>query len=403
MKPRQIAPRVHLVGVVDWDRRLFDALIPLPDGTSYNAYFVQGSEKNALLDTVDPAHWETLSRQLDELPAPDYLVIQHVEQDHSGSTPMLLERFPELTIVCNEKARGLLVDHLHVEEARFHIVSDGDTLSLGDKTFTFLSTPWVHWPETMCTWLEEDGILFSCDFFGSHYATSDVFADRHEVYDGAKRYYAEIMMPFGVQVTKNIEKVTKYPIAFICPSHGPVYDEPTFIVAAYRDWAGGDPQNIVCMPYVSMHDSTRMMVDHLTSALTDRGVSVERFDLTTLDAGELASSLVHAGTIVLGTSTILAGPHPLAANAAFLANALRPQAKFATVIGSYGWGGKTVETLVGMMPKLKVELLEPVLAKGRPRAADYAALDALADTIVVKHQGLAPRNLADLTVCRTDA
>ena len=402
MKSRKIAPNVHLIGVVDWDRRLFDALIPLPDGTSYNAYFVQGSEKNALVDAVDPAHWQTLSRQLDELPAPDYLVIQHVEQDHSGSTPMLLERFPELTIVCNEKARGLLIDHLHVEEARFHIVSDGDTLSLGDKTFTFLSTPWVHWPETMCTWLEEDGILFSCDFFGSHYATSDVFADRHEVYDGAKRYYAEIMMPFGVQVTKNIEKVTKYPIAFICPSHGPVYDDPAFIVAAYRDWAGGDPQNIVCMPYVSMHDSTRMMVDHLTSALTDRGVSVERFDLTTLDAGELASSLVHAGTIVIGTSTILAGPHPLAANAAFLANALRPRAKCATVIGSYGWAGKTVETLVGMMPKLKVELLEPVLAKGKPRAADFDALDALADTIVVKHQGLAPRNFADLTVCRTD-
>lgn len=402
MKPRQIAPHVHLIGVVDWDRRLFDALIPLPDGTSYNAYFVQGSEKNALLDTVDPARWQTLSRQLDELPAPDYLVIQHVEQDHSGSTPMLLERFPELTIVCNEKARGLLIDHLHVDDARFHIVADGDTLSLGDKTLTFLSTPWVHWPETMCTWLEEDRILFSCDFFGSHYATSDVFADKHEVYDGAKRYYAEIMMPFGVQVTKNIAKVTQYPIRIICPSHGPAYDDPAFIVAAYRDWAGGDPQNIVCMPYVSMHDSTRMMVDHLTSALTDRGVSVERFDLTTLDAGELASSLVHAGTIVIGTSTILAGPHPLAAHAAFLANALRPQAKYATVIGSYGWGGKTVETLVGMMPKLKVELLEPVLAKGKPRVADYAALDVLADTIVVKHQGLAPRNFADLSVCRTD-
>ena len=403
MKPRQIAPRVHLVGVVDWDRRLFDALIPLPDGTSYNAYFVQGSEKNALLDTVDPAHWQTLSRQLDELPAPDYLVIQHVEQDHSGSTPMLLERFPELTIVCNEKARAMLIDHLHVDDARFHIISDGDTLSLGDKTFTFLSTPWVHWPETMCTWLEEDQILFSCDFFGSHYATSDVFADKHEVYDGAKRYYAEIMMPFGAQVTKNIEKVTQYPMRIICPSHGPAYDDPAFIVAAYRDWAGGDPQNIVCMPYVSMHDSTRMMVDHLTSALTDRGVSVERFDLTTLDAGELASSLVHAGTIVIGTPTILAGPHPLAANAAFLANALRPRAKFATVIGSYGWGGKTVEMLAGMMPKLKVELLEPVLVKGKPRAADYAALDALADTIAAKHQGLAPRNFADLSVCRTDA
>jgi flavorubredoxin len=401
MKPREIVANVHLIGAVDWDRRLFDALIPLPHGTSYNAYFVQGSEKNALIDTVDPVHWQTLSRQLDELPAPDYLVIHHVEQDHSGSTPMLLERFPELTIVCNEKARGMLIDHLHVDDARFHIVADGDDVSLGDKTLKFLFTPWVHWPETMSTWLVEDKILFTCDFFGSHYATSDVFADKHEVYDGAKRYYAEIMMPFGAQVLKNIEKVTQYPIAIIGPSHGPVYDDPGFIIEAYRDWAGGEPQNIVCLPYVTMHDSTRLMVDHLTAALTDRGVAVERFDLTTLDAGELASSLVHAGTIVLGTPTVLTGPHPLAMYAAVLANALKPRTKYATVIGSYGWAGKTVETLAGLMPKLKVEFLEPVLAKGMPRDADYAALDALADTIAEKHKDLAPRNFADLTVCRT--
>ena len=402
MKPREIVPNVHLIGAVDWDRRLFDALIPLPHGTSYNAYFVQGSEKNALIDTVDPVHWQTLSRQLDELPAPDYLVVHHVEQDHSGSTPMLLERYPELTIVCNEKAKGMLIDHLHVEDARFRVVADGESISLGDKTLTFLFTPWVHWPETMSTWLDEDKILFSCDFFGSHYATSDVYADKHEVYDDAKRYYAEIMMPFGAQVLKNIEKVTQYPIAIIGPSHGPVYDDPGFIIEAYRDWAGGEPQNIVCLPYVTMHDSTRLMVDYLTAALTDRGVAVERFDLTALDAGELASSLVHAGTIVLGTPTVLTGPHPLAAYAAFLANALKPRAKFATVIGSYGWAGKAVETLVGMMPKLKVELLDPVLAKGMPREADYAALDALADTIAEKHKDLAPRNFADLTVCRTE-
>ena len=402
MKPRRIVPNVHLIGAVDWDRRLFDALIPLPDGTSYNAYFVQGSEKNALIDTVDPVHWRTLSLQLDELPAPDYLVIHHVEQDHSGSTPMLLERFPELTIICNEKARGMLIDHLHIDDARFQVVADGESISLGDKTLKFLFTPWVHWPETMSTWLEQDRILFSCDFFGSHYATSDIFADKHEVYDGAKRYYAEIMMPFGAQVLKNIQKVTQYPIAIIGPSHGPVYDDPGFIIEAYRDWAGGEPQNIVCLPYVTMHDSTRLMVDYLTAALTDRGVAVERFDLTTLDAGELASSLVHAGTIVLGACTVLTGPHPLAAYAAFLANALRPRARFATVIGSYGWAGKTVETLVGMMPKLKVELLDPVMVKGLPRAADYAALDALADTIAEKHADLAPRNFADLTVCRIE-
>jgi flavorubredoxin len=402
MKPREIVPNVHLIGAVDWDRRLFDALIPLPDGTSYNAYFVHGSEKNALIDTVDPVHWRTLSLQLDELPTPDYLVINHVEQDHSGSTPMLLERYPDLTIVCNEKARGMLIDHLHVDDARFHVVADGDEVSLGDKTLRFLFTPWVHWPETMSTWLEEEKILFSCDFFGSHYATSDVFADKHEVYDGAKRYYAEIMMPFGAQVLKNIAKVTQYPIRIIGPSHGPVYDDPGFIIEAYRDWAGGEPQNIVCLPYVTMHDSTRLMVNHLTAALTDRGVAVERFDLTTLDAGELASSLVHAGTIVLGTPTVLAGPHPLAMYAAVLANALRPRAKYATVIGSFGWAGKTVETLVGMMPKLKLELLDPVMVKGMPRETDYAALDTLADAIATKHKDLAPRNFADLTVCRTE-
>ncbi len=289
MKPRLITDDVYLLGAVDWDRRLFDALIPLPDGTSYNAYFVQGAEKNVLLDTVDTAKCRTLMAQLDTLPAPDYLVIHHVEQDHSGCTPALLDRFPELTVVCNEKARGMLVDHLHVDDARFHVVADGDTLELGGKTLTFLFTPWVHWPETMSTWLEQDRILFSCDFFGSHYATNDVFADKHEVYDGAKRYYAEIMMPFGGQVLKNIEKVTKYPIRYIGPSHGPVYNDPAFIIEAYKDWAGGEPQNIVCLPFVSMHDSTLLMVDHLTSALTDRGVAVERFDLTTLDAGELAT------------------------------------------------------------------------------------------------------------------
>ena len=128
-----------------------DVLIPLPDGTSYNCYFVAGSDGNALIDTVDPAKCDTLMAQLDELPAPDYLVIHHVEQDHSGCAPLLLERFPELTIVCNEKARAMLIDHLHVDDARFQVVADGDTLSLGDKTLTFLFTPWVHWPETMST------------------------------------------------------------------------------------------------------------------------------------------------------------------------------------------------------------------------------------------------------------
>jgi flavorubredoxin len=395
---------VFSIGAIDWDRRLFDELIPLPEGTTYNAYVVKGSDKIALLDTVDPAKNQTLMGNLVSLGIDkiDYIVAHHAEQDHSGSIPDILMLYPGAKVVTNAKCRSMLIDLLHVEEDRFLVVEDNAALPLGGKTLRFIYTPWVHWPETMCTYLEEDKVLFSCDFFGAHLAESNLFvADEPLVLEAAKRYYAEIMMPFSTQVTKNVEKVAKLPMRYVAPSHGPVYDDPAFIIEAYREWAAGDPQNLVCLPFVSMHDSTLLMVEHLTAALTDRGVAVERFDLASLDAGELASSLVLAGTIVLGTPTVLTGPHPLAAYAAVLANALKPRTRYATVIGSYGWGGKTVDTVVGMMGRLKVEFLEPVLAKGMPREADFAALDALADTIAQKHQGLRPRKSADLAG-RTD-
>jgi flavorubredoxin len=391
MKARAICENVQLLGAVDWDRRLFDSLIPLPYGTSYNVFLVSGSEKTALIDTVDPAQWAVLEEQLAAVPVIDYIVIQHTEQDHSGSLPMVLERYPQAKVVTNDRCLKMCVDHLHIDPARAQVVADGESLSLGDKTLTFVLTPWVHWPETMCTWLAEDRILFSCDFFGSHLATSDVYADEHLIYHMAKRYYAEIMQPFAAQVAKDLEKVEQYPIATIAPSHGPVWARPAFIMDAYRDWATAAPKNLVCLPYVSMHGSTQLMVEDLTAALVERGVAVERFDLTTVDSGELASSLIDAATVVIGTSTVVLGPHPAAAYAAFLANVLKPKAKYATVIGSYGWGGKAPERLVEMMPNLKVELLDPVMVKGLPREADYAALDALAAAIAKRHEGLAAR------------
>jgi flavorubredoxin len=391
MKARTICDNVYLLGAVDWDRRLFDALIPLPEGTSYNAYLVQGSEKTALIDTVDPSKWHELEAQLATVPRLDYVVIQHTEQDHSGILPKVLALYPDAKVVTNERCLKMCVDHLHVDPARGQVVADGDTLSLGDKTLAFVITPWVHWPETMCTWLAEDAILFSCDFFGSHLATSDVFADEGATYRTAKRYYAEIMQPFATQVAKDLDKVSAFPLSTIAPSHGPAWARPSFIMDAYRDWATAAPRNLVCLPYVTMHESTRLMVDALTSDLVERGVAVERFDLTVADVGDLAASLVDAATIVLGTPTVLAGPHPLAAYAAFLANALKPKARHAAVIGSFGWGGKTVEKLVEMMPNLKVELLGSVLAKGLPHAGDYADLESLADAIAERHVGLAAR------------
>jgi flavorubredoxin len=389
MKPREIRRGIYCVGAIDWDRRLFDSLIPLPDGTSYNSYLIKGSEKTALMDTVDPTMEQVLENHLNELKVKDidYLVAHHAEQDHSGSIPWVLEKYPKAKVVCTPKCKGMLVDLLLIPEDRVITVEDKETISLGDRTLEFIYAPWVHWPETMVTYLREERILFSCDFFGSHLATTDLYVtDEGQVYEAAKRYYAEIMMPFRTIIQKNLEKIKDYQIDIIAPSHGPMHDKPEFIVKAYHSWAFDEPKNIVVLPYISMHGSTRKMVAYFVEALAQRGVTVKQFDLTVTDLGKLAMSLVDAATVVIGTPTVLAGPHPNAVYAAFLANALRPNLKFASIIGSYGWGGKTLEQLTALLPNLKVELLEPVLIKGYPREADFKALDNLAEAIAQKHK-----------------
>jgi flavorubredoxin len=387
MKLRKIREGVHWLGAIDWDRRLFDSLIPLPDGTSYNAYLIAGSKKTVLLDTVDPAKTDELMRQLDGVPRIDLVVSHHAEQDHSGAIPQVLERYPQAKVVCSAKAKPMLMDLLRIPEVAFITVSDGETISLGDKTLRFIYTPWVHWPETMVTYLEEDRILFSCDLFGSHIASSDLLVtDQGRVYEAAKRYFAEIMMPFRSVIEKNLDKLKAFDIQMIAPSHGQIYDKPAWIVTAYQDWVMSTPHNLVVLPYVSMHGSTRKMVDHLVSALVEQGVRVELFNLAVADIGKLAMALVDAATVVVGVPTVLAGPHPLAAYATFLANALRPKVKFLAIIGSYGWGGRTVEILAGMIPNLKVEILNPVLCKGLPSESDFRALDDLAAAIAAKHK-----------------
>jgi len=386
MKPRKITEGIYWLGALDWNRRLFDALIPLPDGTSYNAYLLQGSEKTALLDTVDPSTTGTLMAQLKDIPRLDYVVSHHAEQDHSGSLPAVLAQYPDAQLLCTPKARGMLIDLLDLAADRITPVEDGQTLSLGDKTLKFIYTPWVHWPETMVTYLEEDRILFSCDFFGSHLATTDLYATEERIYEPAKRYYAEIMMPFHGAIKGNLEKLQGYDIDLIAPSHGPLYRRPAFILAAYQDWVASDPKNIVVLPYASMHGSTAKMVEHLIGTLVEQGVSVEPFDLAVTDIGKLAMALVDAATIVVGTPTVMVHPHPLVVYAAYLANALRPKARFVSMIGSYGWGTKAAETLTGMLPNLKVEILNPVICKGFPRDKDFAALDDLARTIAARHR-----------------
>ncbi len=388
---RMLKPNVYAVGANDWDRRLFDSLIPLPDGTSYNAYLVKGSDKTALLDAVDPTKSDVLIENLVKAGADrlDYVVAHHGEQDHSGGIPDILTLWPDAKVVTNSKCKGMLVNLLNISEDKFITVNDGQTLSLGDKTLQFIYIPWVHWPETMGTYLQEDKILFPCDFFGSHLATSNLFVDDEAVvYEAAKRYYAEIMMPFRSAIKNNLEKIKPLDIEIIASSHGPIYDKPEFIINAYKDWVSDRVKNEVALPYISMHGSVRKMVEHFVEALIERDITVKQFDLTQTDIGKLAMSLVDAATIVLGSPTVLTGAHPKVAYAAILANALRPKTKFTSIIGSYGWGGKMVEQIAGLIPNLKVEILEPVVAKGYPKEDDFTALDKLADGILTKHKEL---------------
>lgn len=389
MHKRKITEDVFLLGAVDWNRRLFDSLIPLPDGTSYNAYLIKGSEATVLIDTADPTKLHILMDQLKDIDRIDYLVANHAEQDHSGSLSQVAEKYPQARILTTPKCKDMLIDLLQIPAERFQTVADGQTISLGNKTLEFLHTPWVHWPETMCTYLKEAQILFSCDFFGSHYATTDLFVkDRSAVYEAAKRYYAEIMMPFRTIIRKNLDRVMSLDVKMIAPSHGPIYDDPAFIMDAYAEWVSDDVKNEVVLPYISMHGSTAAMVQYLTGALAERGVKVYLFDLAATDIGKLAIALVDAATIVIGTPTVHVGPHPAVFYAAHLANALRPKLRFASIIGSYGWSSKAIERITELVPNLKAEILPPVLCRGCPRENDFRALDTLADAIARKHLGL---------------
>lgn len=389
MKMTELAPNIFACGEKDKDRKMFDQLIPLPEGTTYNSYFVKGSEKCALIDTVYPPKVELLLDKIEEanIEKIDYIISNHAEQDHSGAIPALLERFPDAMVVTNERVRDNIVSMLHVSEDKFIIVKDGDSVSLGDKTLEFILAPFVHWPDTMFTYLVEDKYLFTCDLFGAHYTTGDVWADYSDaLLNSAKRYYAEIMMPFRSFAAKYCKKIREIDPKVILPSHGPVYDKPEYILGAYDDWTSDKVKNKVIMPYVSMYDSTKIMAEYLTKKLEEKGVEVVLWDLIEGDTGELLIDAVDAATMVIGVSMVLSGPHPSAVYASYLLNALKPKLKYYSIIGSYGWGGNLTKVIENMFTIIKPEKLEYVIIKGRPKGDDFDKLNALANEIAQKHE-----------------
>jgi len=393
MKFRQIKDDVYYIGLNDADRVIFDELIPLEHGTTYNSYLVVGAEKTAIIDTMYPPKSEEYVKNLDEggVKKVDYIIANHGEQDHSGTIPLLLEKYPDAKVVTNAVCKNNIKEMLLVDEDKFITVKDGDTLSLGGKTLQFIIAPGVHWPDTMFTHLIEDNLLFTCDFLGAHLPFDDLFSKNDDkLVSSAKRYYAEIMMPFRPMCKKYVKLIGdlnggKGP-SMILPSHGPLHDKPGFILDLYKDWAGDEVKNIVLIPYVSMYKSVEEMVFYLRDKLESKGIKTICFDIIRDDLGDIAMNMVDAATIVIGVSMVLASPHPAAANVAYIANLLKPKAKFASFIGSYGWGGNLFGKLSDMLSGIKPQLFEPVLTKGKPKENDYKLLDKLADDIYQGHK-----------------
>ena len=383
----ELAKGVYWVGIRDWNRRLFDALIPLPKGTSYNSYLVIGSSKKALIDTANPGFEKELEEKIRKIVDPaeiDYVIMNHAEPDHAGSISYIMGINEKAKLVTSVQGAKMAKTFFKVPDERIQPVRDQETISLGDRTLRFIEAPMLHWPETMFTYLQEDKILFPCDFFGSHSAGGMFDDEIDDLLVYAQRYFGEIMMPFRSMGQKAMEKIRNLEIKMIAPSHGPVHRNPDRIMNAYRKWVNGETKRKAIIVYVTMYRSTEKMIKLVAETLASEGIETAVYDLTVSELGEIAKDLVDSKAIVLGAPTVLGGLHPLAVNATYLTKALRPPLKFGLVLSSYGWGGGAVKHVQEILGSTKLDLVGAVEINGPPSEDDLHKITELSTTLAKK-------------------
>jgi flavorubredoxin len=391
-KAREISGGVYWVGARDWDRRLFDALIPLPQGTTYNAYVVKGRDKTALIDTVNPGFEDELEARIGQVTNPqalDYVIMNHAEPDHAGAIPHVMKLSKGAQLVTTEKGAKMAQVQYGVPQERIVVVKEGDTVDLGGKTLKFIDAPWQHWPETMFTYLIENKVLFPCDFLGFHTAYGFYDDEVNEFVPFAQRYFGEIMMPFRKMGQQALEKISKLDIKLIAPSHGPMHRNPGRILDLYRLWTAGETREKVIVVYVTMWKSTEAMVKAMVESLMAEDLEVSLHNLVYADLGDVAKDLVDSRAIVLGTPTVLGGMHPLAIYAAHLVKALRPPLKYGAVLSSYGWGGGAVKQAAEILEPTKMEVVGALEINGPPTADDYQKIAELGQQLAAKIKGQA--------------
>jgi flavorubredoxin len=377
----EIADNLHWVGAVDWNIRDFHGY-STERGTTYNSFLLQ-DEKNILFDTVKKPFTQDLLHNIRRVMDPekiDYIVVNHVEPDHSGALPEILRACRPEKIYCSLNGKKALVAHYHDENWPFEVVKTGDSLSAGKRTIQFLETRMLHWPDSMFSYLVEDKILISSDAFGQHWATSERFADQvdePELFRHAAKYYANILLLFSSHVQKLLATVGDLGLEFkmICPDHGLIWREnPEKIVAAYDKWSRQEPANKALIIYDSMWQSTEKMARGVAHGLLQEGVTVKMMDLKLNHRSDIMTEVLDARALLFGSATLNNGMMPNVADFMMYLRGLSPANKIGAAFGSYGWSGEAVKLMNERMQEMKIELVDEGLrVKFVPTHEDLAA------------------------------
>lgn len=365
---------IDWVGYVDWNVRDFHGY-RTDRGSSYNAYLVRDA-RTALIDTVKRPYAGKLLANVSAYLDPadiDYVVCNHAEPDHSGSLPVVMETCPNAELICDAKCRSALSMHYDTAGWRWKVVSDGETVSLGEKTLTFVETPMVHWPESMFTYVPEEKLLFSMDAFGQHYASGRRFDDEEPletVMREAKVYYANIVMLYGKPIARTLEKASGLDIETIAPSHGVIWrTNINAILSAYADWVVCKPRAKVLIMYDTMWQSTETMARAIADGALARNVEVRVLNVRSDHITAVATEMLDAATVAFGSPTLNKTLMPQMAAALTYLKGLGPAGKAGFAFGSYGWAKGGAADVEKYMADMKFEILrEPVQSHFVPTA-----------------------------------
>jgi anaerobic nitric oxide reductase flavorubredoxin len=368
MEKTSLGKDIFWVGAVDWNIRDFHGYIT-DRGTTYNAYLIR-DDKTALIDTVKHNFGEELLRNIEEIVAPekiDYIIVNHVEPDHSSSLPAVAKRLKNAVIIASERGKEGLIEHYGSEFSNVKTVKNGDELKLGSRTLKFLEAPMLHWPDSMFTYIIEDQILMPNDAFGQHLATGERFADEvdeHVLMEEAAKYYANILMLFGPLVARKIQEVVQagIPITMIAPSHGLIWrKDPLKIIKAYSNWAAGESKKKISIVYDTMWGSTDKMARAISEGAISAGVEVKMLKLRASNNTEAMTEILDSKAVIVGSPTLNNGMFPTIGSFLTYATGLKPKDKLWSFFGSFGWGGGAVHAMTETAKKAGFAVQEPGL------------------------------------------